>query len=173
MDAFNECLINTISVLLQPGEIPNLRRFTRICCEFRFLLTPVSGDTRLNQRGAQTQQGSAGRGAQPHPGGLCHTSGPSISSQHQKSVFPYPLGKHTSFFTLLCFPFLRGGSPNAPRHVPAARPCLVPSRGAVGGSVLRQEGTGCPTGLISCLQGNGSFLRLLPGMQNSSHSRLG
>lgn len=128
MEAFNECLINTISVLSQPGDISNLRKVTRTCRELMSLLTLVSGDTHSHQRGAQRQQGSACREAQPRPGGLCHMSGPSISLQHQKSIFPYPLGKHMSFSTSLCFPFLKSGSSNAPRHIlsSAAVPGLIP-----------------------------------------------
>lgn len=114
--------------------------------------------------------GVRGQGGAAPSSRLCHMTGPSNSSQHQKPVFPYPLGKHTSFFTSLWFPFLKGSSPSAHRHVLAARLCHVPSRGAAGGYMLQQAGTGCPTSLISCLQGNGSFLWLLHGNQNSSRS---
>jgi len=170
MEDFNACLINTISALSQPGEIPSLKKATRICREFRSLLIPVNGDARLNQRGAQTWQGSVGRGAQPHPGELCHTNDPSISSQHHKSVFPYPLGMLKAFLTSLPFPFLGGGSSNAPRQVLAV-PGPIPQ--GCGRFHPWQEGIGCPTSLIYCLQGNGSSSWLLHGMQKSSYSRLG
>lgn len=146
-------MINTTLVLLLSGEIPHLRKATRNCCEF--LLSPISGDTRLNQCGGQTWQRTADKEAQPCPSGLCHTSGPSSSSQHQKSVPPYPLGKHRPFFISLCFPFLRGGSPNTP---------------------ILQQVTHCGRAWVvppACLQGNGSFLWLLHRRQNSAHSRLG
>lgn len=101
MEAFNECLINTISVLLQPGEIPNLRKATRTCHEFRSLLTPVSGDTRLNQRGAQTQQGSVGSGALPHewPQHLFTAAEVSLS---------LPTWKVHAIFHLVVFPLPQG-----------------------------------------------------------------
>lgn len=147
MEAFNECLINTISVLLQPGEIPNSRKTTRTCREFRSLLANVTGDNHLNQWGAQTEQSLQ---AQPHLGDFT-TSGPSISSRHQKLIFPCPLGKYTSFLTSLYFSFPRACSSHVPWHVLAAQPCLVLSHV-------------CPMGLISCLHCNGSFGWLLNGM---------
>lgn len=143
MEAFNECLIKTISVLLQPGEIPNSRKTTRTCHESRSLLPNVTGDIHLNQWGAQTQQSLQ---AQPRPGGFA-TRGPSISSQHQKLGFPCPFGKHTSFSPHCVF----SSSPRAPWHILATQPCQVLSHV-------------CPTGLMSCLHGNGSFSQLLHGM---------
>lgn len=147
MEAFNECLINTISVLLQPGEMSSLRKATRTCREFRSLLTPISGDTRL---GAQRQRGLWAGGAQPRPGGALPQERPQCLFPAPEVSLFLPIWHAHVIFDLTVLPLPQGGSSDAPQHVSAAWPCPVPSRGAAGGYTLWQEGTGCPTGFISC-----------------------
>lgn len=129
MEAFNECLINTISVLLQVKYL--------ISGETQSLLSPVGGDTHLNQQfkpGVCSQRGTA-----PSATPMTPTSFHSTRSQ------PFPAHLETiRNFSPCCVSPCSGGSPHVPQHFPAVWWCLVLSHGLGGGSMLQQEGTDCP-----------------------------
>lgn len=148
------------------GEISNLRKDT-VCCEFRSLLSPVSGDTHLNQ---QLKSGVCSQGGTvpyweilPHPWPQ-HFTAP-------EATLSLPTWKTDIIFHLVVFPLAQGwlsqffsaffSSVTVPGPVPRGSRRF---HAAVVGHRLSHQ-------LNSCLQGNGSFLWLLNGYK--THPSLG